>query len=94
MSKKGKEHELHARWGVVFYEERDEAPALEWLADEIPDKVARELIKTVDAVVGSTNPIAHYQKNRWHSMKKKRVDMGDYWEARDELVLQSPNARS
>lgn len=84
MSKKGKEREPYARWGVVFYEERDVVPALEWLADEIPDKVARELIKTIDAVVGGSNPPVHYQRNRWHSMKNKRVDMGDYWEARDE----------
>jgi hypothetical protein len=74
----------HARWGYVFYEERDNAPAYEWLA-ALPSNIRGEFLNTLESVLLSSNPPTQYLLNRWHAMKKVgSIDMGGYHEARDQ----------
>lgn len=72
------------KWGYVFYEERDQAPAYEWL-ERLPQNIRTEFLNTLDSVLLNPNPPAHYDPRRWHSMKKVgKRDMGGYHEARDQ----------
>ena len=73
------------RWGYVFYEERGDAPAYDWLLS-LPNNIRTEFTNTIEAVLLGDNPPAAYLLNRWHAMKKVgKVDMGGYHEARDQL---------
>jgi hypothetical protein len=72
-----------ARWGYVFYEDESVAPAADYL-ESLPSNVRQRLLDTIDAVLLGKNPPRAYLPNRWHSMKDRGVDMGDYFEARDQ----------
>ncbi len=56
------------KWGYVFFQEGEVAPAREWLIS-LPKAIRQELLKTIDAVLWTKNPPAAYLPNRWHSMR-------------------------
>lgn len=73
-----------AKWGYVFYEDDGDVPAADFLA-ALPPNVRRQFFNTLDAVLLTPHPPRAYLPNRWHSMKKVgQVDMGDFFEARDQ----------
>lgn len=72
------------KWGYVFFEERDFAPAANFL-EGLRSNVRQRLFDAVDAVLLTRIPPRAYLPNRWHSMKDAEgIDMGDYCEARDQ----------
>lgn len=72
------------KWGYVFFEMNHVAPAADFL-ERLRSTVRERLFDAIDAVLLTNNPPRAYLPNRWHSMRHAEgIDMGDYFEARDQ----------